>query len=117
MSRNTSWKKRVGVVYSTDPRFSFETHEETDPETLSPEKQTLRILLSTKHRKGKKVTLITGFIGKPDDLKSLEKDLKSRFATGGSSKNNEIVLQGDFREEAGKYLRSKGYIIKGIHTL
>jgi translation initiation factor 1 len=83
-------------------------------ETLPPAQQTLRIQLSTKHRKGKTVTLITGFIGKEGDLKSLEKELKSKCATGGSSKENMIIIQGNFMEKAGQYLKSMGYKVKGI---
>lgn len=87
---------------------------EDQPDTLPNTKQTLRIQLSTKHRKGKTVTLITGFIGKEEDLKSLEKELKSKCATGGSSKDNEIIIQGNFMDKAGQYLKSMGYNVKGI---
>jgi translation initiation factor 1 len=114
MSTNNNWKERLGVVYSTNPEFAFHKSIGDQPETLPPSKQTLRIQLNTKHRKGKTVTLITGFIGKEQDLKSLEKVLKSKCATGGSSKDNEIIIQGNFIEKASQYLRSVGYKVKGI---
>jgi translation initiation factor 1 len=113
MKKNNRWKSRLGIVYSTNPDFSYNVNGEK-PDTLPPEKQTLRIQLSTKQRNGKTVTLITGFIGKPDDLRILEKELKSRCATGGSTKDNEIIIQGDFRETAADFLQSKGYKIKGL---
>ena len=114
MSTNNNWKERLGVVYSTNPEFAFQESIKDQPQTLPPLKQTLRIQLSTKHRKGKTVTLITGFIGKEKDLKSLEKELKSKCATGGTSKDNEIIIQGNFMEKAGQYLTSLGYKVKGI---
>lgn len=114
MNKNNSWKKRNGIVYSTNPDFSFDLKKDEITETLPPGKQNLLIQLSTKHRKGKPVTLISGFICLPEDLKALEKELKTALATGGSSKNNEIIIQGDFRKPAGKFLKSKGYKIKGI---
>jgi len=114
MNNDNHWKKREGMVYSTDPDFKFNSGEDEAPDTLPPEKQNLLIQLSTKHRKGKAVTLISGFIGREEDLKSLERGLKTELPTGGSSKKNEIIIQGDFRNQAGKYLRSRGYKIKGV---
>ena len=114
MSDKNNWKERLGMVYSTNPDFKFENKSDQEEETLPPSKQILRIQLSTKHRKGKTVTLITGFIGKEKDLKSLEKELKAKCATGGSSKDNEIIIQGNFIEKAGQFLRSMGYKVKGI---
>jgi len=109
MSKNNLWKNRKGIVYSTNPDFLFITNKEEIQDTFSPEKQILKIQLSTKSRKGKTVTLITGFIVSPEDLKSLEKELKTICATGGSSKNNEILIQGDFRDTIRKHLISRGY--------
>jgi translation initiation factor 1 len=114
MGANNNWKGRLGVVYSTNAGFEFQNKMDNEAETLPPSKQVLKIQLSTKHRKGKTVTLITGFIGKEKDLKLLEKELKAKCATGGSSKDNEIIIQGNFMEKAGQYLRSLGYKIKGI---
>lgn len=114
MGTNNNWKERPGIVYSTDPGFEFQKANDEQQETLQPSMQTLRIRLSTKHRKGKTVTLISGFIGKDKDLKALEKELKSLCATGGSSKDNEIIIQGNFIEKSGRYLKSLGYKVKGI---
>ena len=109
MSKDNDWKDRLGMVYSTNQDFHFEQSPDEQENTLSPEKQKLRIQLSTKHRKGKTVTLITGFVGNEKDLQALEKELKSKCATGGSSKNREIIIQGDFREKIRIYLQSKNY--------
>jgi translation initiation factor 1 len=113
MNKTNDWKDRLGVVYSTNQEFRYEEGKEHPEETLPPEKQNLRIQLSTKQRKGKTVTLITGFIGKPEDLQLLEKEIKSKCATGGSSKDGEIIIQGDFRGKSKLYLQSKGYKVKG----
>jgi len=113
MSKTNDWKDRLGIVYSTKQDFNYEGGEKMSDETLPPEKQNLRIQLSTKHRKGKTVTLITGFIGMENDLKSLEKEIKTKCATGGSCKDGEIIIQGDFREKITVFLKSKSYKVKG----
>lgn len=97
-----------GFVYSTDPNFSFE-EEQTHAETFPPAKQKLKVRLDTKHRAGKAVTLIEGFIGKEEDLEDLGKKLKSFCGTGGSAKNGEIIVQGDQREKVVRWLIMNGY--------
>ena len=97
-----------GFVYSTDPNFQFEPENE-NIETLAPSQQQLRVRLDTKHRAGKAVTLITGFIGKEQDLEELGKKLKSFCGTGGSAKDGEIIIQGDQREKVMQYLIKNGY--------
>ena len=97
-----------GFVYSTDPDFTFESSNEVQ-ETLLPAQQKLRILLETKHRGGKAVTLITGFIGKESDLEVLSKQLKNLCGTGGSSKDAEIIIQGDQRTKILPWLIKNGY--------
>lgn len=97
-----------GFVYSTDPNFSFE-EENSTTETLPPEQQKLRIRLDTKHRAGKAVTLIEGFIGKEEDLEDLGRRLKSFCGTGGSAKDGEIIVQGDQREKVMQWLLKNGY--------
>ena len=97
-----------GFVYSTDPGFKFEENQEL-LNTLPPSQQKLRIWLDTKHRAGKAVTLITGFIGKPEDLEDLGKKLKSFCGTGGSAKDREIIIQGDQRDKVLQWLIKNGY--------
>jgi translation initiation factor 1 len=97
-----------GFVYSTDANFSFEKESE-NIETLPPAKQKLKIRLDTKHRAGKAVTLIEGFIGKNEDLEELGKKLKTFCGTGGSAKDGEIIIQGDQRDKAITWLIKNGY--------
>ena len=97
-----------GIVYSTNPDYAFDYSEE-ETITLEPAKQNLRVMLDKKQRAGKKVTLITGFQGSDYDLAALGKELKSACGVGGSVKDGEILLQGDFREKALALLQEKGY--------
>ena len=98
-----------GFIYSTDPNFSFEPEHEEAQETLPPTKQPLRIRLDTKHRAGKAVTLVTGFIGTHDDAEKLGKQLKNFCGTGGSVKDAEIIVQGDQRDKVLQWLLKNGY--------
>lgn len=106
------WKDRLNVVYSTNPDFKFELGDAGDAETegLPKEKQLLRIELDKKHRKGKSVTLITNFVGSDDDLQALAKLLKTKCGVGGSARDGEILLQGDFRTKALELLTQEGYV-------
>ncbi|MEI2738899.1 MAG: translation initiation factor [Chitinophagaceae bacterium] len=97
-----------GFVYSTDPNFSFE-EEQYAAETLLPAQQKLKIKLDTKHRAGKAVTQVVGFVGKEEDLEDLGKKLKSFCGTGGSVKDGEIIVQGDQREKVIQWLLKNGY--------
>lgn len=97
-----------GFVYSTDPNFSFEADDQVQ-ETLPAAQQKLRIRLETKHRAGKAVTLITGFIGLESDLEVLGKLLKNFCGTGGSAKDAEIIIQGDQRTKILSWLIKNGY--------
>lgn len=97
-----------GFVYSTDPNFRFEEESE-NRETLSPAQQKLKIRLDTKHRAGKAVTLIEGFIGSDGDLQALGKKLKTFCGTGGSAKGGEIIIQGDQRDKLLQWLKKNGY--------
>ena len=98
-----------GFIYSTDPNFSFEPVQDELLETLPPVKQPLRIRLDTKHRAGKAVTLITGFIGTSDDAEKLGKQLKNFCGTGGSVKDAEIIVQGDQRDKVLQWLLKNSY--------
>ena len=97
-----------GFVYSTDPHFKFE-EELNSNETVEPERQKIKIRLDTKHRAGKAVTLIEGFIGKEEDLQDLGKKLKTFCGTGGSAKEGEIIIQGDQRDKVMQWLGKNGF--------
>ncbi|MFZ1799567.1 MAG: translation initiation factor [Chitinophagaceae bacterium] len=97
-----------GIVFSTDPSFQF-TDNEASAETLIPANQKLIIKLETKHRAGKTVTSVNGFIGKQEDLQFLEKKLKNFCGTGGSSKDGIILIQGDQRKKIVSWLTTNGY--------
>lgn len=100
-----------GFVFSTDPSFRFEHEAQEEQETLPPEKQKLRILLDTKQRAGKAVTLVTGFVGKAEDLEDLGKKAKQFCGTGGSVKDGEIIIQGDQREKVRQFFTKLKYKI------
>ena len=108
MAFDNDWKDRLSVVYSTNPDFKYDTGE-VEEETLPPAKQNLRIKLDKRHRNGKAVTLITGFVGTAADLKALAKMLKSACGVGGSDKDGEILVQGDHREKVLAILVKAGY--------
>lgn len=103
------WKDRLNVVFSTNPDFSYDK-EDTEPiDELPKEQQLLRIELDKKNRKGKSATIITGFVGSREKLQELEKLLKTKCGTGGSSRDGEILLQGDFRQKTLEILHNEGY--------
>lgn len=110
MSKKNS--NRIGVVYSTNPDFEYEEIEELEEETLPNNQQKLYVQLDKKQRAGKQVTLITGFVGRSEDLEKLGKELKNKCGVGGSVKDNEILLQGDFRQKVIDYLMQKDYKVK-----
>jgi translation initiation factor 1 len=97
------------LVYSTNPNQQLDNDSIPEPDTLEKTKQKLRIRLETKHRGGKAVTVITGFIGTQKDLEELSKKLKASCGTGGSAKDAEILIQGDNREKVKAFLLKDGY--------
>lgn len=101
-----------GIVYSTDPSYSYQEEQREEQDTLPPAQQQLRVKLDTKQRAGKTVTVVDGFIGKDDDLEKLGKDLKTKCGTGGSAKDGLILIQGDYREKIIKWLQDWGYKAK-----
>lgn len=105
-------KNRQGIVYSTDPEYDYRYDPGIEPKTISPPEQDLRVMLDRKMRGGKQVTLVTGFIGKAEDLNQLAKFLKSKCGTGGSAKDSEIIIQGDFRDKVIDLLLKSGYRAK-----
>ena len=112
MSKNK--KIALGVVYSTNPDFEYEFEEKEVVETLPPNQQNLKALLDKKARAGKQVTLVTGFVGNEEDLNTLGKKLKNLCGCGGSVKDGEIILQGDFREKVVTWLTQQGYKAKKV---
>jgi translation initiation factor 1 len=100
-----------GFVFSTDPNFSFQNTNTESTETLSPSKQRLRIILDNRHRGGKTVTAVIGFVGKSEDMEILGKKLKQYCGTGGSVKDGQILIQGDQTTKVRAYLQKEGYKI------
>jgi len=110
MSKNK--KERINVVYSTNPDFRYEQEEEETQQTLAPSQQLLYVSLDRKQRGGKEVTLIEGFVGTDDDLKELGKLMKSKCGVGGTAKDGEIIVQGNFRDKVIDLLQKEGYKVK-----
>ncbi len=98
-----------GLVYSTDPNFKIEEEITDNEETLLPAQQKLKVRLDKKHRAGKMVTLVEGFIGKEADREEIGKKLKTFCGTGGSVKDGEIIVQGDNRDKVLQWLLKNGY--------
>lgn len=104
-------KNRVGVMYSTNPDFEYEEYND-EQETLPNAEQLLYVSIDRKQRKGKSVSLVEGFVGSAEDLKQLAKQLKTLCGVGGTAKNNQIIIQGDFKEKIVDFLTKEGYKAK-----
>jgi len=109
-----SKKERINVVYSTNDNYSYDYEEENEEETLEPDDQDLRVMIDRKKRKGKEVTLVTDFVGTDDDLKELGKRIKQKCGVGGSAKDGEILIQGNFKQKILELLQEWGYKAKGV---
>lgn len=107
--KSNDWKDRLNVVYSTNPDFSYNKEEDEEQVSADKNKQNLRVSIDRKNRGGKVATLITGFVGTDNDLKELGKLLKSKCGVGGSSKDGEIIVQGDFKQKVIDLLIKEGY--------
>jgi len=107
-------KKRIDVVYSTNPSFSFEDDEDIDNETLPNNQQKLKVQIDRKQRKGKEVTLVTGYVGSDEDIKELGKLLKSKCGGGGAVKNGEIMIQGNHFQKVFDLLIADDYKVKKV---
>ncbi|MBR0030599.1 MAG: translation initiation factor [Bacteroidales bacterium] len=106
------WKSRLGVVYSTNPDFKYETAREEEQQTLPPGRQKLIVRIDRRQRAGKQVTLVEGFVGRSEDLAALAKTLKTRCGVGGTAKDGEITIQGDLRDKVTALLQGMGYNAK-----
>ena len=109
---DNDWKKRLGVVFSTNPDFAYQEEAQEEAATLEPAKQNLIVTIDRKGRGGKQVTLVTGFVGTADDLAELGRTLKVKCGVGGSAKDGEITIQGDFRDRVVTLLKDMGYKAK-----
>lgn len=109
---SNDWKDRLGVVFSTNSDFQYENEKEEEQNTLPSQQQNLKVSLDRKKRKGKSVTLVNGFIGLENDLKDLGKLLKTKCGVGGTVKNGEILIQGDFCDKIMEILKKEGYKVK-----
>jgi translation initiation factor 1 len=107
--KNNDWTDSLNVVYSTKPDYQYENIEVEEAETLPQNQQKLRVSMEKKGRGGKTVTLVKGFIGTEDDLKELSKLLKTKCGVGGSCKEGEIIIQGDFKQRIIDLLKAEGY--------
>ena len=112
MGKN-DWKKRDGVVFSTNPNFRYDTADEDEQvQTLPPSRQKLIVAIDRSGSAGKQVTLVKGFVGTDEDLSDLGKKLKTKCGVGGSVKDGEILIQGDFRDKITELLQKDGYNAK-----
>lgn len=112
MSKKNDWKKRDGIVYSTESEFSYSYQSNEEAETLPAGQQNLRVSLDKSGRAGKQVTLVSGFVGTASDLEILGKLVKSKCGVGGSVKGGEILIQGDLRDKVVQVLQREGYKAK-----
>ncbi|MCR4613021.1 MAG: translation initiation factor [Bacteroidaceae bacterium] len=106
--KDNDWKSRLGMVYSTNPDYVYE-EESTETETLPKQQQKLRVRIEKNHRGGKVVTIVSGFVGSDDHLRELGRFLKTKCGVGGSQKDGELLVQGDFKEKVVQLLKSYGY--------
>ena len=110
---DNDWKKRLGVVYSTNPDFQYDGGEDSsEAETLEPGRQKLVVTIDRSGRAGKQVTLVRGFVGTAEDLAALGKTLKVKCGVGGTAKDGEITIQGDLRQKVTDLLIAMGYKAK-----
>ena len=110
--KKNDWKRREGVVFSTSPDFDFPQSTGEEAITLPPRQQNLKVMLDKAGRACKQVTLITGFVGKAEDLIQLAKLVKAKFGVGGSCKEGEILIQGDVCDKPVDLLMREGYRVR-----
>lgn len=101
----------MDIVFSTNPDFRFDDEPE-ETETLAPAQQKLHLRMERSGRGGKTVTVIDNFVGREEDLEALGKMLKTKCGVGGTVKEGQILIQGDFRERVKTLLLAAGYKVK-----
>ena len=107
--KDNDWKSRLNIVYSTNKEYDYKVENDEEQTTLPHAQQKLKVQLDRKNRGGKVVTLIANFIGTENDLKELGRMLKSKCGVGGSTKDGEIIVQGDFKQRVLALLKQEGY--------
>ena len=113
MSKNKKSHNAVGVVYSTNPDYQYQYDDSDEQlETLPPAKQRLHVRMERSGRGGKTVTVVDNFVGSDDDLQALGRTLKTKCGVGGTTKDGQIIIQGDFRERIATLLKELGYPAK-----
>ncbi|QKG81124.1 translation initiation factor [Tenuifilum thalassicum] len=103
------WKDKLSFAYSTNPDFKPEEEDSNEPEIVPPSSQKLIVGIERKNRGGKVVTIVKGFVGPNDELNKLGKTLKTKCGVGGSTKDGEILIQGDHRQKVASILQDLGY--------
>ena len=107
--KKNDWKDRLNIVYSTNPDFQYSTDEKEETETLPKQQQKLRVSIEKNHRGGKTVTIVKNFVGSDEEIKELGRLLKTRCGVGGTTKEGEILIQGEFKEKIIEILKKEGY--------
>lgn len=112
MAKKNDWKRREGIVYSTESDFDYQYGQAKEEPTLPPGQQQLKVFLDKSGRAGKQVTIVSGFSGTTGDLEALGKVLKSKCGVGGGVKEGQILIQGDRRDQVVSILTEQGYRAK-----
>jgi translation initiation factor 1 len=107
MSKNK--KLRDGIVFSTNPDFEYQFSENTEgPVDLAKNQQKLRLHLE-RLKGNKEATVVRGFVGTDETLEALGKILKTKCGVGGTTKDGEILIQGNHRDKILQILINEGY--------
>jgi translation initiation factor 1 len=110
--KNNDWKDKLNALLPSD-YVSQAEEKPASEKSILPTKQTLRVELEK--RNGKPATLISEFQGTDEELKELAKTLKAKCASGGSQRDGEILIQGDFRVKIADILQNMAYKVKKIN--